>query len=91
MDLTNQKFYFVDKILYKTFGTEKETFGEYEVDYIFLCKLNTPDVKYELVKDEISEVEWVSRKDLGDFVSRKLSEGCQFSPWFAKMQEHGLL
>lgn len=51
MDLTKEIFFFVDKILYKAFGTENECFGEYEVDYIFLCKLNTPDVKYELVKE----------------------------------------
>ena len=36
-------------------------------------------------------MEWVSRKDLNSFVERKMSEGCTFSPWFAKMQEHGLL
>lgn len=51
MDLTKETFYFVDKIVYKAFGTEKEGFGEYEVDYIFLCKVNTPDVKYELVEE----------------------------------------
>ncbi len=72
MDLTQEKFYFVDKILYKAFANEKEGFGEYEVDYIFLCKLNTTDVNYELVKDEISEVEWVARSDLSSFVQRKL-------------------
>lgn len=51
MDLTKEKFYFVDKILYKAFGGENEEFGEYEVDYVFLCKINTTDVKYEIVKD----------------------------------------
>jgi len=28
---------------------------------------------------------------LASFVNKKLSDGCQFSPWFAKMQQHGLL
>jgi isopentenyldiphosphate isomerase len=51
MDLTKEKFFFVDKILYKAYGNPSEQFGEYEVDYVFLCKLNTTDVQYEIVKD----------------------------------------
>ena len=39
MDLTAHKFYLVDKILYKAEGRRDEQFGEYEMDYVFLCKL----------------------------------------------------
>jgi isopentenyldiphosphate isomerase len=56
--------------LYKAYG--KEEFGEYEVDYVFLCKLNTEDVKYDIVKEEISEVEWVGYTQLTNWMDQKV-------------------
>jgi isopentenyldiphosphate isomerase len=71
MDLTKEKFHLVDKILYKAFGEDNQEFGEYEVDYVFLCKLATKDVEYEIVKEEISEVEWVAKSELKNWITFK--------------------
>ena len=91
MDLTAQNFYFVDKILYKALGEQGTQFGEYEVDYIYLCKLDKETVPYEAVPEEVCEVEWVAKSELKQFIEDKEQSGCVFSPWFLKMYNNGLL
>jgi isopentenyldiphosphate isomerase len=58
---------------------------------VFLCKVNTPDVNYKIVEEEICEVEWVQQQNLQKFIDSKTANGCYFSPWFLKMHENGLL
>lgn len=60
MQVPEQKFYFMEKILYKKEGAQGSEFGEYEVDYVFLGRLSG-DVKYEPVPEEIAELVWVSK------------------------------
>lgn len=45
MQVPEQKFYFMEKILYKKEGAEGTQFGEYEVDYVYLGRLSS-DAKY---------------------------------------------
>lgn len=60
MQVPEQKFYFMEKILYKKEGPQGSEFGEYEVDYVYLGKLSS-DVKYEPIAEEIAELAWVSK------------------------------
>lgn len=60
MQVPEQKFYFMEKILYKKEGPQGSEFGEYEVDYVYLGRLSS-DVKYEPIAEEIAELAWVSK------------------------------
>lgn len=80
----------MEKILYKKEGVEGSKFGEFEVDYVYLGKLQEK-AKYNAVQHEIADLAWVSRDELPIFMSKILSEGGYFSPWFLKMQESGML
>lgn len=44
-----------------------------------------------MVPEEVCEVEWVSKEEMGEFLNKKGKEGCMFSPWFMKMFNNGLL
>jgi isopentenyldiphosphate isomerase len=90
MDLKTENFYLVDKICYKAEGRENEEFGEFEVDYVFLSKVDT-EPKYEMISEEVCEVAWVPRNGMEEFLESKKKEGCLFSPWFMKMYNNGLL
>lgn len=92
MDLKREQFFLVDKILYKASGRENEIFGEYELDYVYLCKLKSQSVSFKLVPEEVCEVEWVKKENVREFVEKKQKiEKCYFSPWFMKMFNNGLI
>lgn len=58
---------------------------------MFLCKVNSTEVKYEMVPEEVCEVAWVAKEDMESFLENKTKEDCLFSPWFMKMFKNGLL
>lgn len=50
MNLDHSPFYFMNKILYKQLGFNgKDDFGEFEVDYVYLNKLATKAIPFEIV------------------------------------------
>ena len=53
------------RILY--YAPACETFAEYELDYIIFAKKDI-DLSFEINQKEVSASEWVSRKDLLDFM-----------------------
>ena len=90
MHIPNQKFYFMEKILYKKEGPTGQKFGEYEVDYVFLGKL-AEKVEYTPVPAEIDSLAWVSQGEMPTFIETVTKEGGYLSPWFLKMYESSKL
>jgi isopentenyldiphosphate isomerase len=91
LDLTHQSFYFMRKIFYKQEAKEVEGFGEYEVDYVFVCKLATDTLDFTPVPEEIDQACWISQEKLPIFMKEEIEKGGAFSPWFSKMECNGLL
>lgn len=90
MHIPDQKFYFMEKILYKKEGPTGHKFGEYEVDYVFLGKLEEK-VEYTPVPAEIDSLAWVSQEEMPTFIEKVTKEGGYLSPWFLKMYESSKL
>jgi isopentenyldiphosphate isomerase len=90
MVVPEQKFFFMEKIVYIKEGVKGTTFGEYEVDYVFLSRL-TKEIKYKPVAEEIAELAWVGKEEMPTFIENVLKEGGYFSPWFLKMHENNRL
>ena len=86
MSIPDQKFSFMEKILYKKEGPTGQKFGEYEVDYVFLGKLEK-EVEYTPVPSEIDSLAWVGKEEMPNFIEKVISEGGYLSPWFLKMYE----
>jgi len=79
----------MEKILYKKEGEGNvNSYGEFEVDYVFLAKLED-EVPFKPVPEEIAEINWIKQKDFPNFVEKVVKEGGYFSPWFLKMFESG--
>ena len=76
----------MEKILYKKEGPVGHKFGQYEVDYVFLGKLQGQP-RYAAVPEEIDDLAWVQRQEMPRFISKIAEEGGYFSPWFLKMYE----
>lgn len=60
--------------------------GEHEIDYILFLRKN--NVTLDINSDEVSEVHWVKRSNIHEFVS-KLS--CPITPWFSLILKQQLL
>ena len=86
MSIPDQNFHFMEKILYKKEGAVGSKFGEYEVDYVFLGKLESK-VEYTPVPEEIDSLFWVEKEGMPNFIEKVVNEGGYFSPWFLKMYE----
>ena len=80
----------MEKILYKKERPEGSTFGEYEVDYVFLGKLGS-HVKYEPVPAEVEDLAWVGKDQMNEFIEKVVKGGSYLSPWFLKMHESAKL
>jgi isopentenyldiphosphate isomerase len=72
LDLTKENFYFMGKILYKQEGKEHDGFGEFEVDYIYLCKVNEENISFTPVPEEIDAVKWASEEELDTFIKGEI-------------------
>lgn len=81
----------MNKILYKQLGTNGSDFGEFEVDYVYLNKLTTETIEFEMVPSEVAATQWVSKNELKGFMEGIVKEGGYFSPWFFQMTKSGLL
>ena len=68
LQISHLPFYFMGKIYYKQEAREVEGFGEYEVDYVFLCKLKEETLNYVAVPEEIAETKWIARHELPNFM-----------------------
>lgn len=60
------------KFHYKAYANE--TYGEHEIDQVFVCRVNASDVKLNLNPDEVSEIEWVKSDEFFAEIDRCLLE-----------------
>ena len=67
-----------------------ETFTEYELDYILFAK--TQVAAFEINPDEVKNFDYVSLKDIDDFVAekKKNNEEEGITPWFDLIMENKL-
>ena len=66
-----------------------QTFTEYELDYIIFAKKQLSS--FEVNPDEVKSFDFVSLKDLDDFVAEKKSNGEEITPWFKLIMESKLI
>jgi isopentenyl-diphosphate delta-isomerase len=75
------------RILYYADADDK--FTEYELDYIIFAKTNVGQFKVN--PDEVKNYEYVSLRELDDFMQEKVSNGEDFTPWFKLIQKAKLV
>jgi isopentenyl-diphosphate delta-isomerase len=68
---------YLTRILYS--APSSGEWGEHELDYILLLR---GDVTTQPNPDEVSEIEWVSRPHLPEFMKHVETSGGQITPWF---------
>ncbi|XP_012275985.1 isopentenyl-diphosphate Delta-isomerase 1 isoform X2 [Orussus abietinus] len=78
-----EDFFYLTRIHYQAPGDGY--WGEHEIDYILF--LRKDEVTVDPNPDEVSEIRWVSRASLSDFV--KINS--PLSPWFQLVLNHKLL
>ncbi|EFN89888.1 Isopentenyl-diphosphate Delta-isomerase 1 [Harpegnathos saltator] len=77
------EFIYLTRIYYKAFSDN--SWGEHEIDYVlFLQK----DINIDPNPDEVSEVRWIPRSEIENFVKTVKSP---LTPWFRLMFKHKLL
>jgi isopentenyldiphosphate isomerase len=62
-----------------------ETFAEYELDYIIFAKKHVGE--FIPNPDEVKNFEWVSRKDVPEFLAERSASGEDITPWFRLINE----
>ena len=67
-----------------------EEFTEYELDYIVFSKKSLGQLD-SINENEVINTEWVSLRDLSEFMEEKQHEGEDFTPWFKLIQGSGML
>lgn len=71
----------ISKILYK--AHTDETWGEYELDHIYFAKKHTDEIQYSLNHNEVSDIQFVSKTNILDFLNDEVKKGRgQITPWF---------
>jgi len=79
-------FHFLTRIHYKADNCKK--WGEHEIDYILFIKAN---VDLHPCENEISEVSWIKKEGMIDFVKECESSGVPLTPWFRLILKNGLM
>lgn len=78
-----EDFNYLTRIHYQAAGDQ--IWGEHEIDYVLFLQLNK--VTLDPNPDEISETQWVSKKEIADFVK---NNGSPLTPWFKLILENQL-
>ena len=69
------------KILYR--ANTDETWAEYELDHIYFAKKHSDEIEYSLNKNEVSDIQFVAKTDILDFLNDEIKRGRgQITPWF---------
>lgn len=77
-----EKFNYITRIYYKDLGNGK--WGEHEIDYVLFIQ---EDVKVKPNPNEISEISFVPRKELDEYIPTLTGE---LTPWFRLILKHRL-
>lgn len=71
----------ITKILYR--ANTDEIWAEYELDHIYFAKKHTDEIEYSLNKNEVSDIQFVSKTNILDFLNDEIKRGRgQITPWF---------
>ncbi|XP_058801951.1 isopentenyl-diphosphate Delta-isomerase 1 [Phymastichus coffea] len=79
-----ENFNFITRIHYQAAGDE--ILGEHEIDYVLFLQVNK--VTVDPNPDEVSEIRWVPRSTINNFVK---NIDAPLTPWFKLMLDHQLL
>lgn len=75
---------YITRIHYQAAGDG--VLGEHEIDYVLFLQVNK--ITIDPNPDEVSEIRWVPRSTVNDFVK---TINAPLTPWFKLMLEHQLL
>ena len=78
-----QDFSYLTRIHYQAAGDD--IWGEHEIDYVLFLQVNK--ITLDPNPDEISEIRWISKTGINDFVKNIDSP---LTPWFKLILEHQL-
>ena len=78
-----QDFCYLTRIHYQAVGDD--IWGEHEIDYVLFLQVNK--ITLDPNPDEISEIQWISRENITDFVN---NIGSPLTPWFKLILNHQL-
>lgn len=84
-DIPKDSLKFLTRILYK--AESNGTWGEHEVDYILLCKVDQAEVNLDLNANEVEDVKYVSQAELKAMFE---DTSVTMTPWFKLICEHFL-
>jgi len=76
-EMNPENMQYLTRILYS--APSSGDWGEHELDYILLHR---GTVNPNINSEEVSDVEWVARKDLRGFLDHVDNTGGQITPWF---------
>ncbi|KAK0083832.1 hypothetical protein PV325_008152 [Microctonus aethiopoides] len=78
------EFFYLTRIHYQASGHD-DIWGEHEIDYVLFLQKN--NVTLDPNMDEVSEIKWVSKSKINEFVSKCNSP---LTPWFELILNHKL-
>jgi len=78
-DVAVEDIRYLTRILYA--APSSGQWGEHELDYILFHR-SINELKVEPSEEEVRDIEWVRRQDLGDFISDLELRGEDITPWF---------
>ncbi|XP_063987865.1 isopentenyl-diphosphate Delta-isomerase 1 [Diachasmimorpha longicaudata] len=83
-EIQPEDFFYVTRIHYQAMGPD-DVWGEHEIDYVLFWKKDK--VTLNPNPDEISEIKWISKDKIEEFV-----ENCKspLTPWFQLILKHKL-
>jgi isopentenyl-diphosphate Delta-isomerase len=79
-----EEFQFLTKILYQS--TYDETWGEYELDYIFILK-HSKNFQFHMNPQEVKDIQYVNPQKLKEILK---NENLLKTPWFRMIAQHFL-
>lgn len=79
--------HYMTRIVYKAAVGEDDKWGEHEVDYILLA---TADVKCDINPNEVSEIRYVGKDELGELLAQEERKEIMLSPWFKAVAQRWL-
>ena len=82
-----ESMHYMTRIVYKAAVGEDDTWGEHEVDYILLA---TADVECSLNPNEVSEIRYLAKEELGELLAQEERNEIMLSPWFKAVAQKWL-
>jgi len=81
---TLDDLYFMGKIKYE--APFNDQWGEKEIDSCYIVKRDFNEIDFN--KDEIKEIKWVKKKDIINFIQKRIDNKENITPWFEMILKH---